>query len=90
MLSTAASEHLCLCLFGLLLLSWLTMKLRQVLVGAAPAAPFSQPRNIIGGHALSAAIGVGICQLIGPEFVYLTAPLAVSCSVTGTFDQSTV
>jgi len=29
-----------------------------VLVFAAPAAPFSQPRNVIGGHVLSALVGV--------------------------------
>jgi CBS-domain-containing membrane protein len=29
-----------------------------VLVFAAPAAPFSQPRNVIGGHLLSALVGI--------------------------------
>jgi len=31
-----------------------------VLLFAAPAAPFSQPRNVIGGHVLSALVGLGV------------------------------
>jgi CBS-domain-containing membrane protein len=31
-----------------------------VLVFAAPAAPFSQPRNVIGGHVLSALVGIAV------------------------------
>ena len=31
-----------------------------VLVYGAPQAPFSQPRNLIGGHCLSALIGVTV------------------------------
>lgn len=36
-----------------------------VLLYGAPAAPFSQPRNLIGGHVLSALIGVLIYNLLG-------------------------
>lgn len=31
-----------------------------VLLFAAPAAPFSQPRNVIGGHIISAFVGVAV------------------------------
>lgn len=31
-----------------------------VLVFSAPAAPFSQPRNVIGGHVISALVGVTV------------------------------
>ena len=31
-----------------------------VLVFAAPGAPFSQPRNVIGGHVISALVGITI------------------------------
>jgi len=46
-----------------------------VLLFAAPHAPFSQPWNVIGGHGLSAFIGVACWQWI-PDFT-----LAASASV---------
>jgi CBS-domain-containing membrane protein len=36
-----------------------------VLVYSAPAAPFSQPRNVIGGHVFSALVGVAIFAIFG-------------------------
>jgi len=36
-----------------------------VLVFAAPAAPFSQPRNVIGGHIISALCGVAAYHICG-------------------------
>ena len=36
-----------------------------VLVFGAPAAPFSQPRNVIGGHVLSALVGVAVFLICG-------------------------
>lgn len=36
-----------------------------VLVFAAPAAPFSQPRNVIGGHVISALCGVAAYHICG-------------------------
>lgn len=41
-------------------------------------SPFSQPRAVVGGHALSAAAGVACAQLIAiPYGVEFAAPLAV-------------
>lgn len=34
-----------------------------VLVFSAPAAPFSQPRNLIGGHIISALVGVAVAAI---------------------------
>lgn len=51
-----------------------------VLLYGAPAAPFSQPRNTIGGHFLSALVGVTIFQLL-PAPVWLTSALAVSTAI---------
>ncbi len=51
-----------------------------VLVYGATKSPLAQPRNLIGGHLLSAIIGVAaykICQ----GHVWLAAPLAVSTAI---------
>ncbi|WP_374173695.1 HPP family protein [Flavobacterium tructae] len=52
----------------------------SVLVYGIIQSPFSQPRNLIGGHVISAVIGVTINQII-PDIVWLSAPLAVSLSI---------
>src|SRR5262245_13831417 len=36
-----------------------------VLVFAAPASPFAQPRNVIGGHLFCAIVGVVVFALFG-------------------------
>lgn len=36
-----------------------------VLVFAAPAAPFSQPRNVVGGHVIAALTGVAVFSIFG-------------------------
>ena len=66
-------------IFGILLTSqWLldpdvavmivpSMGASAVLLFAAPHAPFSQPWNVIGGHALAAIIGVACWQWI-PDY----------------------
>lgn len=51
-----------------------------VLIYGAVESPLAQPRNLIGGHIISAFIGVSICKLC-PEFMWLAAPLAVSLAV---------
>jgi CBS domain-containing membrane protein len=51
-----------------------------VLVYGAPQATFSQPRNLIGGHCLSAFIGVTIFLLLGDQGI-LACPLAVALSI---------
>jgi len=42
-------------------------------------SPFSQPRNLVGGHLISAFIGVTVHKLI-PDIIWIAAPLAVSLS----------
>ncbi|WP_425528843.1 HPP family protein [Leptospira biflexa] len=50
-----------------------------VLLFAVPDAPLSQPRNLIGGHILSACIAVLLVQTIGTNF--LTIGLSVGLSI---------
>lgn len=52
----------------------------SVLIYGIIQSPFSQPRNLIGGHVISALIGVTI-QMFLPEPIWLSAPLAVSLSI---------
>ncbi|WP_129716540.1 HPP family protein [Pedobacter sp. SYP-B3415] len=54
----------------------------SVLVYGAIQSPLAQPRNLVGGHVLSALIGVSVCKLL-PETLWLAAPLAVSLSIVG-------
>ncbi len=51
-----------------------------VLIYGAPYSPFAQPRNLIGGHLVSAFIGVSI-QLLLPHELWLSSALAVSLSI---------
>lgn len=58
-----------------------------VLVYGVPSAPLAQPRNVMGGHVLSAFVGVALHELLvrlpgGLEEVWwLAAALAVSLSL---------
>lgn len=52
----------------------------SVLVYGIIQSPFSQPRNLIGGHLISAIIGVTVNKLV-PDIIWLSAPLAVSLSI---------
>lgn len=52
----------------------------SVLVYGAIQSPLSQPRNLIGGHVISALVGVSVQQLL-PDLLWLSAPLAVSASI---------
>lgn len=52
----------------------------SVLVYGVIQSPLAQPRNLIGGHLVSAFIGVTV-QKLAPDVVYITAPLAVSLSI---------
>lgn len=52
----------------------------SVLLYGAIQSPLSQPRNLIGGHFISAIIGVAIYQNL-PNIIWLTAPLAVALSI---------
>jgi CBS domain-containing membrane protein len=53
-----------------------------VLVFGAPTTPFAQPRNLVGGHLISALVGVCFHMLI-PDNYWLAASLAVSLSIVG-------
>lgn len=46
-----------------------------VLVFGVPASPFARPRNVIGGHLVSAAVGLGAVAVLG------TGPLGVAVGV---------
>lgn len=52
----------------------------SVLIYGAIQSPLAQPRNLIGGHVISALIGVTIYKFL-PEIIWLTAPLAVALSI---------
>jgi len=52
----------------------------SVLIYGAIQSPLAQPRNLIGGHFISALIGVSIYHFL-PDIIWLTAPLAVSLSI---------
>lgn len=51
-----------------------------VLAYGAPHAPFSQPRNIIGGQCISAIVGVSVYLLLGDAGIF-ASPLAVSLAI---------
>ena len=51
-----------------------------VLIYGAIRSPLAQPRNLIGGHVLSAIIGVTAYQLLGQQ-PWLAAAVAVSTSI---------
>jgi len=52
----------------------------SVLVYGAIQSPLAQPRNLIGGHVVSAIAGVTVAQLL-PDIIWLTAPFAVALSI---------
>jgi len=51
-----------------------------VLLYGAPKSPLAQPRNLIGGHVLSALVGVTI-HLLLPSPLWLTCALAVAAAI---------
>lgn len=52
----------------------------SVLVYGAIQSPLSQPRNLVGGHLISAIAGVAMHKVF-PDIIWLAAPLAVSFSI---------
>jgi CBS domain-containing membrane protein len=54
----------------------------SVLVYGAIQSPLAQPRNLVGGHVVSALVGVTVYTLL-PNIIWITAPLAVSLSIVG-------
>jgi CBS-domain-containing membrane protein len=51
-----------------------------VLVYGAIKSPLAQPRNLVGGHVLSALVGVA-CQQLFHSTLWLAAALAVSTAI---------
>jgi CBS-domain-containing membrane protein len=51
-----------------------------VLIYGAIRSPLAQPRNLIGGHVISAVIGVTAYKLL-PAHLMLAAPIAVATSI---------
>lgn len=51
-----------------------------VLIYGAVRSPLAQPRNLIGGHMISAVIGVGAYQLLHPH-LWLAASVAVATAI---------
>jgi len=52
----------------------------SVLIYGSIQSPLSQPRNLIGGHLISALVGVTIYKF-APDIIWLKAPLAVALSI---------
>lgn len=52
----------------------------SVLIYGVIQSPLAQPRNLVGGHLISAIIGVTVQKLI-PDILWISAPLAVSLSI---------
>ncbi len=52
----------------------------SVLIYGAIQSPLAQPRNLIGGHVLSALVGVAVYKVV-PDIIWLSAPLAVALSI---------
>lgn len=57
-----------------------SMGATAVLVYGAPRSPFAQPRAVIGGHVVSALVGVA-CQQALPNAPEVAAALAVSTAI---------
>jgi CBS-domain-containing membrane protein len=51
-----------------------------VLIYGAIKSPLAQPRNLIGGHIISALIGVGCFQLLGDQ-MWLASSVAVATAI---------
>ncbi|UXX79294.1 HPP family protein [Reichenbachiella carrageenanivorans] len=62
-----------------------------VLLYGATNSPLSQPRNLVGGHLVSATVGVSIAYCISsPELHWLACALAVGLAIVGMLITKTV
>lgn len=52
----------------------------SVLVYGSIQSPLAQPRNLIGGHVISALVGVTAYKIF-PDLLWLSAPMAVALSI---------
>ena len=64
----------------------------SVLVYGFPNAPFSQPKNVIGGNLISSAVGISTLKLteMGMIDSYMAIPLSVSLSTMFMLKTNTV
>jgi CBS-domain-containing membrane protein len=60
-----------------------------VLVYGAIKSPLAQPRNLIGGHIISAVVGVA-CQHFFGHTIWLAAALAVSLAIVAMLSTKTL
>lgn len=51
-----------------------------VLVYGAARSPFAQPRNLVGGHVISALVGV-VCWKLLHQYPWLAQAMAVACAI---------
>ena len=51
-----------------------------VLIYGSPKSPFAQPRNLVGGHIVSAITGVACYKLLAPH-MWLAASVAVATAI---------
>ncbi len=52
-----------------------------VLLFGFPDAVFSQPRNLIGGHALCSLIGLGFLKLLGPDWWFMALAVGTALAL---------
>ena len=52
-----------------------------VLIYGAIKSPLAQPRNLLGGHVLSAVVGVTAYQFLGAQRLWLASATAVATSI---------
>jgi CBS domain-containing membrane protein len=52
----------------------------SVLIYGVIQSPLAQPRNLVGGHLISAIVGVTVAKFV-PDILWLTAALSVSISI---------
>ena len=57
-----------------------SMGATSTLIFAAYESPLVQPRNLFGGHIISAFVGVTVYKIF-PDAIYLSAPLAASFAI---------
>jgi len=50
-----------------------------VLLFGFPNLPFSQARNVIGGHILSSAVALAMLSIFGPHWVVMALAAAIAC-----------
>ncbi|RQW61366.1 HPP family protein [Vibrio viridaestus] len=52
-----------------------------VILFAAPASPLAQPRNVIGGHLITASVGLAALYLFGDSVVVLSLAVGVAIAL---------